>query len=199
MAYNPSNWYWLGQPSGQSSPIIYSSAAGAVVPSNDSAYIAWSAGRSATAWPKDQAGAVTAAALDEVLTAAGLPITGLATPTAAQLQAAIFAKVASLLNASRPYTVAGVTPAISCDCGPSQADVQQALAWGSVPSQTGALPWIDNNFVNFNLTPAEAVAFANAVGAYKQSVYATAATVNQGVTSGSVTTLAQIASAAWPT
>lgn len=198
MAYIASNWYWLGQPAGQPS-IIYSSARGAVVPPTDLAYVAWSLGNFATAWPKDETGAVTVAALDDELVRAGLPATGLTAPTVAQLQASIFAKVASLLNASRPYTVAGVTPAISCDCGPSLNDVQEAFDWGSIPNQTGTLPWIDNAFTNFSLTPAEVLAFANAVGAYKQSVYAEAATVNQGVKSGSITTLAQIASAAWPT
>jgi hypothetical protein len=189
-AYNPANWFWVGQPVGQSSPIIYSSAAGAIVSSTN--------GNPATSWPKDETGAITTATLDAVLIAAGLPPTGLTPATKAQLQAAMLTKVALLQNISRNYTVAGVTPAISCDIGPSQGDVQDALLWGNTPNQTGTLPWIDNNFVNFSLTPAEAIAFATAVGAYKQLLFAESTLVNQGINSGSITTLAQIALASWP-
>ena len=85
--YNSANWYWLGQPVGQSSPIIYSSAAATVVPATNAAYEAWLAlGYGPTPWPKDATGAVTVEALDEVQEAAGLPPTGLAHPTKAQLR-----------------------------------------------------------------------------------------------------------------
>ena len=83
--YNSAAWYWIGQPVGQSSPIIYSSAGAAVVPSTDATYEAWvAAGGVATPWPRDSTGAITTAALDAVLTAAGLPITGLTALTQAQ-------------------------------------------------------------------------------------------------------------------
>lgn len=83
--YNPANWFWIGQPTGQSSVIIYSSAANAVVTSTG--------GAPATAWPSDATGEVTVAALDEVLISAipPQPPTGLIAPSLASLQAALVA------------------------------------------------------------------------------------------------------------
>jgi hypothetical protein len=74
--YNPANWYWDG-PLG-----VFSSARGKIVPANDPAYEAWAATNAPTPWPPNESGAQTAAALDEVLVAAGLPATGLGPATA---------------------------------------------------------------------------------------------------------------------
>jgi hypothetical protein len=79
--YNPANWYWAGEPDGRSAPIIYSATQGKVVAATDAAYEAWAATNAPTPWPKDATGVVTAAALDEVLVAAGLPATGLGPAT----------------------------------------------------------------------------------------------------------------------
>ena len=103
---NPANWYWSGQPSGQTSTVVYSSAKGALVPATDATYVAWLAGGNvATPWPKDANGAVTPAALDAVLQAAGLPATGLVAPAQAQLQAS--------LNAALEATADAVTVALT--------------------------------------------------------------------------------------
>jgi len=119
-------------------------------------------------------------------------------PTKAQLQAAAWAQSQALLMTSRLYAVAGVTGSISCDALSSSANLQGINIWGmSAPTATQA--WTDNAYNVFTLTGAEAVAFADAVLAYGQSVYATLAAVVTSINSGSTTTLAQISSAAWPT
>lgn len=71
--YEPNRWYWK-----DATGRIFSSGAGAVVPADDAGYGAWLAsGRLPTPWPKDEAGAQTPEALDEVLAPYGLK-TGLA-------------------------------------------------------------------------------------------------------------------------
>jgi hypothetical protein len=205
MAYMASDWYWIGQPIGQTSTIIYSSAVNALVAATDANYIAWQAllpTNKATPWPQDENNEVTIAALDAVLSAAGLPLSGLATPSQAQLQAAASTKVQALLSSSRLYPVTGVSmppgvTGISCDALQSSANVQAINSWG-LANPTSTQQWTDNVFNVFILTGAQAVAFSNAVLAYGQSVYAELATVVTAIASGSITTLAQIASEAWP-
>ena len=187
-----SNWYWLG------SPGLYSSSAGALIPASNSAYVAWLAGgNSATPWPKDSTGAVTAAALDAVLTANGLPPTGLAPLTAAQLVAYAFGKVGSLLATARSYTLAtGV--AVKCDATTAtEANLVGLNAWGTA-APTATQPWIDNFGAVTVITGAQAVALAESVVAYGQSVYAALAAVAQEIAAASVTTTAQIDAASWP-
>lgn len=199
MAYNPAAWYWT-PPAGQNVGEVYSSAAAALVATTNAAYVAWSAGHSATPCPKDESGTQQWSILDAVLAAAGLPATGLASPTKAQLQAYLGAKVAALTAASRDYTVDGVTGAISCDCSQSANHVQQALQWATAtPTPTGTLPWLDNNWTPFPLTAAEAAAFANAVGAYEISVFAVSFAAAPQIVAGTITTTAQIDALSWPT
>ena len=70
MRYNPVNWYWSIASLGE----LYSSGAKAVVADTDAAYVAWTeAGGTATPIPD-------AKTLDEVLVAAGLPVSGLNGP-----------------------------------------------------------------------------------------------------------------------
>lgn len=73
--YNPSDWYWQGTPAGHTA-LIYSSKSAAVVASIPSDWT--NLGRLPTPWPKDATGVPTVAALDAVLTAAGLPPSGIA-------------------------------------------------------------------------------------------------------------------------
>src|SRR5271166_2829839 len=73
--YNAANWYWLGQPTGYSSPILYSSAANALVSLTDTTYLAWVAnGNVASKWPVDGSGTATTAALDAMLMSASPPL-----------------------------------------------------------------------------------------------------------------------------
>lgn len=135
-----------------------------------------------------------------VLIAPSATATSLTKP---QLQAAAWAKSQTLLSTSRLYAPAGVTmpsgvTGISCDALSSSDNLQGLNIWG-MSSPVGTQPWTDNVYNVFTLTGAQGVAFADSVLAYGQSVYAALATVVTAINSGSVTTLAQIASAAWPT
>ncbi len=87
---NPASWFWLGQPAGHAAPVVYSSAARALVPETDAGYQEFvAAGGRATPWPRDEAGDVTIAALDETLALAGQPRTGLAPLAGAELKSAV--------------------------------------------------------------------------------------------------------------
>jgi hypothetical protein len=188
--YSPADWYWQVDSLG-----VYGSARGGLVANTatDAAYLKWSA--------INGPGSIVAStgALDALLTEAGLPATGLTTPTAAQILAYAGAKVNMLLEASRNYTVSGVGSPISCDCYQSAADVQQAIQWGSQsPAPTGTMAWIDNNYATFSMTATEAIAFAQAVGAYKLAVYAVMAAAVPSITGGTITTTAQVDALAWP-
>ena len=78
--------YWQGTPQGYLSPIIYSAPAHGVVTEADAHFAAWVAtGNLPIAWPWDETGTVTVAALDAVLANCGLPASGLAPATPAQL------------------------------------------------------------------------------------------------------------------
>jgi hypothetical protein len=68
MAYTPSNWYWR-----RADGALWSSAAAAIVPADNPAYLAWTAaGGVPTPWPRDGAGTETGAALRAVLAPFGL-------------------------------------------------------------------------------------------------------------------------------
>ena len=94
--------YWLGEPVGYTSPILYGSARGGLVPvpATDAAYQAWLAqGFAPWPWPKDATGTETTAQLDFALAANGLPPTGLTAPTQAQLAASVLSACQSAANA----------------------------------------------------------------------------------------------------
>jgi hypothetical protein len=198
ITYKPAAWFWAGQPVGQSSPVIYSSAAGALVASDNSTYVAWvAAGNVATQWPQDPSGAVTTASLDAVLTAAGLPPTGLTPPTQAQLMAAANAKVTSLMSVPRTYALPG-SVSVKCDGTPQTgADLAGLNAWGAA-APTSTTTWVDDFGVPTTITGAQGVALAAAVIAYGQSVYDVLGTVATGIAASTITTLAEVTSAAWP-
>jgi hypothetical protein len=200
LPYKAAAWYWVGQPVGQSSPIIYSSAAGAVVPSNNSTYVAWLAsGGVATRWPWDDTGAVTTEALDDVLTAAGLPPTGLSALTHAQLLGVANAQIATLMAVPRTYTLSG-SPSVSVKCDTLQstgADLAGLNVWGTA-SPTATTTWVDDFGVPTVITGAQGVSLGNQVIAYGQSVYDVLGTVAAAIAGGTITTAAQVAAAGWP-
>jgi len=173
MFYNPANWYWSGQPAGQTATVIYSSARGALVAATDAAYVAWlAAGNAPTPWPRDATGAVTSAALDAVLEAAGLPATGLTPPTVAQLLAYVGEKVAGLIGASRSYTSA-TTPAVTIQSdatGATLSNLQALQKWGAA-NPTATTVWLDNAMNNTTVTGAEIEDIGNQVGDYALSIY----------------------------
>lgn len=67
--YNPFDWYWRA-----TDGRLFSSARGKTVLENDEAFTAWSQQGQPTAWPKDDAGGETAAALQDVLAPYGLRV-----------------------------------------------------------------------------------------------------------------------------
>jgi hypothetical protein len=67
--FRASAWFWR-----DSTGVIYSSAANALVSSTDASFVAWSTnGSLPTVWPRDSSGNQTAASLNAVLDAYGLP------------------------------------------------------------------------------------------------------------------------------
>ncbi|SHI80581.1 hypothetical protein SAMN02745911_1226 [Aureimonas altamirensis DSM 21988] len=67
--FNPFDWYWLAD-DGR----LFSSAVQAEVAADDAAYTEWSESNRATAWPRDEEGNQTDAALQEVLATYGLAV-----------------------------------------------------------------------------------------------------------------------------
>jgi hypothetical protein len=151
--------YWLGTPTGYSSPILYSSISGALVPLTDAGYTAWlAAGNAPTPWPRELSGAVTTNALDAVLTAAGVSPTGLtfsvlqsatvaaASVAAAAVTAQIFtdpAHQAAAQNAAMIVATSGGAPASS---SPFYAQFNSyAAAWGMTPANFSTLITVMTN------------------------------------------------------
>jgi hypothetical protein len=188
--YNPENWFWIGQPVGQSTPVIYSSASGALVQSSNAAYVAFLAeGNVATPWPKDATGAVTIDALDAVLVAAGLPPTGLMPPTQAQLQA-------SLVSAASA-AAAAVTGQIYTDpahqAAGQNAGVIVAMAGGAPPSSSPFFAAFNSYAAAWGLAPA---AFATLIEALMNESMMLSISLNAlEAASAAATTAAQLATA----
>lgn len=198
IAYNPSNWYWLGQPIGQSSPIVYSSSVGALISTSNAGYVAWLAlGNGATPWPKDETGAITTAALDDVLTSVGLPPTGLTAPTKTQLQVYANSKLTTLFTVARTYSLGSVS--VKCDTTTTTGANLAALnAWGTA-NPAATTQWVDNFGAVTQITGAQAVTLASDVIVYGQSVYAILASAMTGIAGNTITTTAQIDALSWPT
>jgi hypothetical protein len=186
------HWYWAGTLG------IYSSADGALITEPNTTYDAWKVGNAATAWPHDATGAVTTAALDVVLIAAGLPATGLTAPTQAQLLAAANAKAASLMAVPRTYALPG-SVSVKCDGTPQTgADLAGINLWGAA-APTATTTWVDDFGVATTITGAQGVFLAADVVAYGQSVYNMLGTACAGIAAATITTTAQINALAWPT
>ena len=195
---SPKDAYWLGQPSSQPTVILYGSARCGLVaePATDTAYQAWlEQGFAAWPWPKDESGKVTAAALDGILEAYGLPPTGLVLPTLAQLQTYAGAKAAALLATMRAYTASGVT--IKSDASAATlADWLALLQWAS-DHPSGSTQWVANDFSVTTATAAQIGAIGLLVGPYAQTIYDELATVLGEIASTTITTTAQIDAFGW--
>lgn len=198
MQYNATIWYWAGQPEGQTAPIIYSSAKAAVVAETDADYIAWIAsGGGATPWPRDETGAITVAALDEVLTAAGLPATRLAVLTKDGLNAYANAKQWSLATGGHTVTVGGVARRFATDVT-SMTMMDGKVTRMSQPNPPASFNWqFPTGFVN--IPAADFVVAATACADFVQATFDMLfETVQPGIADGTITTTAQIDDAAWP-
>jgi hypothetical protein len=186
--YNPARWYWLGTPG------LYSSAAGALISTSDSGYMAWlEGGNVASPWPIDATGAETLAALDAVLIAAGLPPTELT----AQLLEYANAKVNQLLAVSRTYNLSG--PSVRSDTlpTPTGSDLLTLYVLGTA-SPSATFHWTDNFGTTTSLTGTQIVALGLAVAAYGQSVWAVMATAASGIAAGTITATTEIDALSWP-
>lgn len=168
--YDARRWFWIGWPDGAAATLIYSAAARAVVDESDAGYAAFRAGGNLpTPWPRDAAGVVTIAALDETLTLAGLPATGLASPPsrAAPMLTAVRGRLAAVLTTGAP--VDGLHVAL--DAG-SRADMT-AMGATALAAATGAVAWPESyargwiTIENIRValpTPADGLALAARVG-----------------------------------
>jgi hypothetical protein len=198
--FKATNVYWSG-PLG-----VYGSLRAGLVatPSTDSAYQAWLAAQpppnQPLPWPIDGTGAQTAAALDAVLAFYGLPITGLAPLTKAELTAYAFGKVTALMAIARTYALGGSPPAsVKCDGATATgADLAALNAWGAA-NPTRSTTWVDDFGVATAISGTQACSLAAAVVAYGQSVYDILGTAATEVASGSITTTGAIDALAWPT
>lgn len=193
MAYIASDWYWSG------SYGIYGSARNGLVtdPANDTAYQAFLAhGNIATA------SLSTTAELDEVLAAAGLPVSGLSPLTKDQLNAYANARNQAVLAVARAYQIdaAGGSPEVTVKSDTTTAtgaDLMALYIWGSAnPSSTQS--WVDNFGVVTQMSGAQLVALALAVRAYGALCYEALAAASTAINSGSITTTAQIDALTWP-
>jgi hypothetical protein len=184
--YNPFNWYWLV--TGNVSQ-VFSSAAGNYVPVGDATYVAWLNGGSSPSR------IVSEQELLEVLAAQ-------APSVKAQFKAGLLAyaqaKASGLIAGLNSYTADGVT--IKSDAtATTRTDLNARAAWGA-SNQTASDPWIDNLGGVTEVTGAQYVALAPLVTNYWLSIYPALATVLTAINASppTITTFAEIDSAAWP-
>ncbi|MGO8738632.1 DUF4376 domain-containing protein [Rhodoblastus sp.] len=207
MNYNAKNWYWSGQPQGQSGTIIFSSAKGAVVAATDPGYQAFlAAGGIATPWPLDPVSRVaTTAALDVVLSGAGLPPSGLTPPTPAQLLAyaeALRGKIAAG-GISVNIAASGAPPQL-VEVGTDTAGLALLANAVQLTSTAPGTPYNWDQAEPVTLTGAQIVAIQVAVGLFNQLLFSQKTAIRAAIAAGTITTFAQIdtpASAglpAWP-
>jgi hypothetical protein len=201
MSYDPANWYWSGQPTGQSSTIIYSSSSGSVVAANDTAYVAWQAVLSfphnaPSPWPNDATGEITFAALDAVLERAGLPPTGLAAPT--QMSLLTYANAKQWALATGGYTVTvNSAPLIFPTDVVSMGLITGKAARLAQPNPPASFAWqTPTGFVT--VAAADFIAVATQIADFVQSTFDALETVEASIVSGTITTTAAIDAAAWP-
>lgn len=195
--------YWIGQPVGQTAPIIYSAPAGAVVSTSDEAYVAaLTAGNVALPWPNDAAGATTTAALDAILAFYGLPTTGLTPPSGAQLLAYANGKVNAALAVSRPYDLAaaggGGAATVRSDCSTATGANLLALNVWAASNPMATQPWVDDFGVVTVLTGAQFQELGLSVQTYGASVWGVLAAAAQAIASGTITMTSAIDALAWP-
>lgn len=124
--YTPSSWYWLAD-DGR----LYASAAGDLASKDSPEFKAWLAnGQAPTAWPRDDKGEQTDAALHEVLAPYGIAIAGY-TPVPASVTSAQ-AKIQCLRtpgSASGKTLLDDITAAVQAVGGEAQIWFTEARVW----------------------------------------------------------------------
>jgi hypothetical protein len=166
--FNPLDWYWL-----RADDRLYSSSRQAVVPKSDKDYSDWSdRGNYPTLWPKDETGAQTDAALQDVLSPYGLV---LPTATSASDSLVTYAAAKRYAVETGGITVNGAKIATDRE---SQAMIGNAFAY----VQTASAPSVSyKSLAGFvTLTADQIKGVALAVGAHVQACFdAEAATVSK--------------------
>lgn len=195
-SFNPFDWYWV-KPDGVT---LYKSRAQGYVTATDADYKAWSADGSApTLWPKDMSGVQTDAAMQAVLSDHGLLLPD-GNQTAAMLTAYAEAKQAALVAGGYAFNLAAAgQPA---EFVRADTDIGGRLNLAGLVSLAQLNPSFTSVWVQagggLTLTAAEIVALGVAVGTFVEQTYQALAAVLAGISSGAITTRAQVDAAAWP-
>lgn len=152
----PTNWYWRA-----SSGKVWGSANQSIVSADDPAYVAWLVGGGVpTAWPKDDAGAQTTAALHQVVTQFGMY---------ADLESGV-RDALSRANARADAVAAQATsryPRSEIDSWPSQLAEARLVSAGETPSP----PSILQSLVDAAKDPSVTLASVAAAVMAKASAY----------------------------
>jgi hypothetical protein len=196
MIYSASNWYWTPPP-GQNAGFVYSSAVGALVATTNATYVAWLAeGNSPQLCPLNTSGVRDWADLDDVLTAAGLPPTGLTPPTSAMLNAHANAKQWALATGGYTITVNSVPLFFPTDIV-SMALITGKAARLAQPNPPASFAWqMPAGFVT--IASADFILVATQIADFVQSTFNTLQVVFAAIAAGTITTTAEIDAAAWP-
>lgn len=107
-----------------------------------------------------------------------------------------------VLAIARTYNVAasGATAVnVLCDgTNSTRADLGLLALYGQT-NPTGTKSWVDNNGATTQLTGTQCVQLATLVGSYIDTIYAALGTLLGQISSGTITTTAQIDAYTWPT
>ncbi len=178
---------------------VYGSTRGGLVssPSTDGDLAAWIAkGNAERPLPVDSNGTPSISALDAILTFYGLPATGLAPPTQAQLVAYANARASTLIATLKAY---GASPSIlKADRTASTLADLMAIQQDAVTNPNDPVEWLANDDTVTVLTAAQIAALAPAVAADRKAIYAIAASAVTAINAGTITTTAQVSALAWP-
>ena len=172
--FDPANWYWLA-----TDGRLFSSASGTLVQPDDTTYVAWlAAGFTPTPWPQDTNNVQSAAALQDTIAPYGL-----------FANLSYYAASARFNRETGGFTVGG-------NLFPTDRDTQSKLTAAVVlahvnPSATFTWKLADGTFTP-PLTASQLISSASAIGAFVNALFAAEDTINQGITSGTITTRAQI-------
>ena len=177
----PSNWYWLAE-DGR----VFASARQQIVTVEDEGYMAWRTAASPTPWPRDDDGAQTDTALQEVLAPYGLFVDHPAALAAYAADKRWRVETGGIRVAGTPIATDDRSKTMIMGARiKADADPQYAVGW-----KTNA------GFVT--LTSVQIVGISDAVLAHVDACFAAEATVRAGIESGDIQTIAEIDNFAWP-
>lgn len=115
--------------------------------------------------------------------------------TVDQLRAYASAKASALLTSARDYSVEGVK--VKSDAASLTIADLTSLAKQGASKPTETQSWIDNDYNVTEITGDKAVALAQAVSDYVQTIYAEFATVLKGIAAGTINSPQAIERFSW--